>query len=115
MRPGPGRRQATRRDDGPMREGDTMRRLLAGPGRYLGILLVLLLTLQVLAVPGAAAAPAPDGPQAEAVPDQVLVGFEPNADEAARDAVVGRRGGRTLEKLDSINVRVVQLPPGRAV
>ena len=80
-----------------------MRRLFAGSGRCIGILLALLLTLQLPSAPGAAAAPTPDPPQAEAVPDQILLGFEPNASEAARDAIVGRRGGRTLEKLDGIN------------
>jgi len=57
-----------------------------------------------------AVAPADDG-----IPGQVLVGFEPGTGGAARDAVVAGVGGRTLRQLDSLGVRLVELPPGLSV
>jgi subtilisin family serine protease len=51
----------------------------------------------------------------EGVPGQVIVGFEPGVGEAARDAIVGGVGGRTLRRVESLGVRLVELPPGLSV
>ena len=47
------------------------------------------------------------------VPDQLLLGFRPEADDAARAAIVARHGGRVAGWLADLRVAVVELPPGR--
>jgi subtilisin family serine protease len=78
----------------------------------LALSLLILLAACQLAIPArAAAAPGPKG--AEAVPNQLIVSFRADATEAARDAAVQRRGGRTLKKLVGVDARLVELPAGR--
>ena len=80
---------------------------------------LLLLLICTLIAPGADTVRATANPAAvpvvEGVPGQVLVGFEPGAREAAREAIVAGVGGRTLRQVDSLGVRLLELPPGLSV
>jgi subtilisin family serine protease len=55
---------------------------------------------------------APPSPPA-IVPDQLLIGFRPETDDAARAAIVARHGGRVTGWLADLRVAVVALPAGR--
>lgn len=84
-------------------------------GARAAVVLVLLgASLQLLPLRQAAASP-PPAPQAEAAPNQLLVGFRAEVGEAAREAAVARHGGRTLRQLDGIHVRLIELPTGRTL
>ncbi|MFN8542283.1 MAG: S8 family serine peptidase, partial [Thermomicrobiales bacterium] len=79
--------------------------------RCCALALALLLILGQLPPPQlAAAAAAVPVPPSSAVPYQVVIAFDPGMSEAARDAIVAKQGGRTIERLDSINARLVELP-----
>jgi len=59
--------------------------------------------------------PAPAAPVAapDIVGGQLVLGFAPEIDEAARDRIVGAQGGVTLARLAGIDARVVASRPGR--
>ncbi len=81
--------------------------------RLLGLVLLILLSLQIAPTRAAAADPPKGGKEAEAIPNQLLVGFEAGAFEGARDAALATVGGRTLRVHESINARLIELPGGQ--
>jgi subtilisin family serine protease len=78
--------------------------------RRCAMVMAFLLVFGLLPLPQPAAVEAAPGPSPVGVPHQVVIAFDAGTSEAARDAIVARRGGRTLERLDSINARLVELP-----
>lgn len=92
--------------------------------RWIGVILALLAVLQFAPWRGGSAAP-PDSPPAltpalpvnvpDAAPGQLIVGFEADAGQGARDDVIAAHGARKLRSLDNIDAVVVELPPGQEV
>ena len=79
------------------------------------VALLLLAQLPQLRPLGVAAAPQGEAALlADSVPTQIVIAFAPGTDEATRDAIVARRGGTTIRRLDSINARLVELPGGQS-
>jgi uncharacterized repeat protein (TIGR02543 family) len=60
------------------------------------------------------AANRPTTPLPDAVPNEYLVGFHPGTPEAAREALVTRRGGRILRHLAGADSSLVAIPAGQA-
>ncbi len=83
-------------------------------GRLAVVIVVLLASLQVVAPGDASAAPA-SASQPERVPDQLIIGFQRELDEAARGAIIAKHGGRLVQKLDLIDAQLIGLPAGQAV
>ncbi|MBV0932732.1 S8 family serine peptidase [Marinobacterium weihaiense] len=77
--------------------------------------LVLLVSLFGLAAVQAAASPLSLQAlqQAPYVPDRVLVKFRPGTAAVEREQAHARAGGRVIERFESIDVRLVQVPSGQ--
>ena len=82
-------------------------------------MLVLALLTTLLGAPAgplsAADEPRPPAAPPTFVPDQLLVGFLPQAATAARTSAVEERGGDILSTVESIGVSLVRIPAGRTV
>lgn len=87
-------------------------RLTGVPRRAAVALLLLLTILQLGPVQDGQAAAAP---QADAVPNQLIVGFQPFVAGAARDAVISKYGSRTLREFEGIHARLIELPSAAAL
>ncbi len=89
--------------------------------RRLAVLILILMLLTQALPPGAAFAgdppkgdPTPNPLTAEAVPDELIVGFKPTTSAAERDAAVSAQGSRTQSANDRFAFRVVRVPSGTA-
>ncbi len=86
--------------------------------RRCSMLLIALLVLaqlpQMRPLASAAAPPQAAAALADNVPTQIVIAFAPGTDEATRDAIVAKRGGTTIQKLDSINARLIEVPSGQS-
>jgi subtilisin family serine protease len=93
----------------------TRRRIAAY--RAISLVVALLLLWPAWAVPsvGASAPPAkPTDPPGKypAVPGELIVGFHPGVNVAARDQAITRRGGKTVATNERFAFHVVQVAPG---
>lgn len=89
-----------------------------GSARVVGLLCILLLGGLLPPLVPQASAMDPPSPSLVArlpaiVPDQLLLGFVPESDEATREAIVASRGGATIARLDGVDARVVVIRAGR--